>query len=352
MPKLVSEISSGQQFSRSSEEGLVADAQTRVFRIVLNSPGEVVNPSVACGIRIGDANPVNPNIYCTTFDVKFEGESRMVMLCTFQYQSTPGGDVTGSGDPQSQEPTEVPGTLSLSTSLMEMPVALWREVDEQGVVGELKEATNPVGDLYEGITTLSPVLTMSIAQYEEGTGWVAINLDAGTVNKNNVRMFGLDCAPRTLMFRGATGAERSKYWGDNLAQGWDVTYELAYRADTWDILIPQSGFNIFNAPYGSRAGAEANDVEAGSLLLKHDGGKIKGWPNSIEPAADTGAEKTRAMVLVQEYENGGASQLPSAQPIPLNDDGSPRWSKADPKVLVKRYSVYRETVAVFDRVRA
>jgi hypothetical protein len=48
------------------------------------------------------------------------------------------------------------------------------------------------------------------------------------------------------------------------------------------------------------------------------------------------------MVKVFEHESGGASQTPSAQPIPLNDDGTPRIYNADPKVLVYRYRVYRE----------
>jgi hypothetical protein len=48
------------------------------------------------------------------------------------------------------------------------------------------------------------------------------------------------------------------------------------------------------------------------------------------------------MVMVFEYENGGASQLPSAQPIPINDNGRPRIDTASPKVLVYRYQVQDE----------
>jgi hypothetical protein len=48
------------------------------------------------------------------------------------------------------------------------------------------------------------------------------------------------------------------------------------------------------------------------------------------------------MLKVFEYEDGGVSQTPSAQPVPLNLDGSPRIVTADPKVLVQRYQVYDE----------
>lgn len=348
MPKLVSEISSGVQFSRSSDAGVLSDSQTRVFRIALNEPGELVYPTEECGVRIGDPHPVNTNIYCTSFDFKFEGESRSVLLVTFQYKSTAGADA--NEDPKSQPPDIRLANWSISTSLIEVPAARWREVDGQNVAGPLKDAHNPVGDLYEGITTLRPVVTFVFEQFdfEPPSRWAG---NAGDVNGEQVSFPGLTCSPRTLLFRGASGKPAVEFWGDRLYRGWNTSYEFAYRGDTWDIRIPQSGFNIFNAPYGSVNGARGQNVEAGSLLLKHDGGKIKGWPGSIEPADGTGAEKTRAMVLVYEYETGGAQQLPSAQPIPLNDDGSPRWSGADPKVLVKRYSVYEEAFAVFNAVR-
>jgi hypothetical protein len=49
-------------------------------------------------------------------------------------------------------------------------------------------------------------------------------------------------------------------------------------------------------------------------------------------------DRVRAMVRVFSYDDGGASQLPAAQPIALNDDGTPR--KGDP--LVKRYCPYEK----------
>lgn len=347
MPKLVSEISSGHQFSRSSENGMISDSQTRVFRIVLSFPGEIIDPTEHCQIHIGDPHPVNTNIYCTSFDIKFEGESRMVFLCTFQYQSSAGSTPE---DPKSQPPDIRVANWSITTTLIELPVMRWKEVDDQGVVGPFKPAANPVGDLYDGVTTLAGMITFVFEQFDEEPPSRWAN-QAGCVNELPVDFPGLVCEPRTLMFRGASGRPAIEFWGAMLYRGWSVTYEFAYRADTWDIRIPQSGFNIFNAPYGSVSGAHGQNVEAGSLLLKHQGGKIKGWPGAIEPADGTGAEKTRAMVLVYEYENGGASQLPSAQPVPLNDDGAPRWSGANPKVLIKRYCPYIERTDVFSEVR-
>jgi hypothetical protein len=351
MPKLISEISSGHQFSRSSDSGLLADAQTRVFRVLLNSPGEVVDPAVACQINIGDPHPINTNIYCVSYDIKFEGESRLVFLCTFNYQSTAGGST--EEDPKSQPPDLRLATWSMSTSLTEVPLSTWKPVVNGQVGFGWVPAANPVGDLYEGLTVLSPVTTITFEQFEleSPARWLS---DAGYTNESTCTLAGLVCDEGTVMFRGAQGRSTVESWGGQLYRGWTVSFEFMYKFNRgigWDIEVPQSGFNIFNAPYGSRAGAEAQNVEAGSLLLKHDGGRIKNWPNAIEPAEDTGATKTRGMVLVYEYENGGASQLPCAQPIPLNDDGAPRWSGADPKVLVKRYRVYDRTLGVFNHIR-
>lgn len=346
MPKLVKEISVGNQFSRSSEGGATSESYTRVFRVILNSAGEAINPTAVCGIAIGDGHPQNSRVSCSSVDFKYEGDTRMVALCTFQY-TTP---ADGGSEDNNQPPDVRPATWSISTALIEVPVTRWRPVDGDGYLEEEKAAANPIGDLYEGITKLQPVLTFVFEQFDldPPSRWAYA---AGSVNFAEVDFPGMSCDKRTLLFRGASGKPAIEFFGDQVYNGWTVSYEFAYREDTWDVRIPQSGFNIFNAPYGSRAGAEAQNVEAGSLLLKHDGGKIKNWPNQIEPAEGTGAEKTRAMVLVYEYEGGGASQLPSAMPIPLNDDGAPRWSGANPKVLIKRYSAYETSVLVFDAPR-
>ena len=66
MPTKVSEINSGAQFSRSSENGRLADAATRAFRILADAPGEVFDFQEACEIRIGDPYPGNDKLRCTS----------------------------------------------------------------------------------------------------------------------------------------------------------------------------------------------------------------------------------------------------------------------------------------------
>jgi hypothetical protein len=125
MPRRVSEISSGGQFSRSSEEGRIADSQTRVFKVLLN-PGEAVDIQEACEVYIGDQHPQNQNIYCTSFSAQFDGESRTVLVCTFQYASTAAASGGESGqDPKSSPPDVRPANWTTSTSLVEVPAREW-----------------------------------------------------------------------------------------------------------------------------------------------------------------------------------------------------------------------------------
>jgi len=71
--------------------------------------------------------------------------------------------------------------------------------------------------------------------------------------------------------------------------------------------------------------------------LKHAQGRVV--PAVMLPSGVNPGDKVRGMVKVFEYEDGGVSQLPSASPIPLNDNGRPRIHTADPKVIVRAYQV-------------
>lgn len=345
MPKLVSEISSGAQFQRSQDENGVADSQTRIFRVLLNQPGEQFNIQDECGVRIGDAHPVNVNVFCRSFSANFEGDSRMVVLCTFQYQS-----FAGSGqqqqDPGGQAPDVRPMDIATSTSLMEKPAYCWNPQGAAPNAGSWIEPRNPAGDIYDGITKLEPVVNITITGYEAQDP-LRHCLHVGKVNDENLRIGSLFCVIRTLMFRGVSAQPTVESWGNLIFRGWKTTYEFSYRANWtrlgggaeiplgWDIAVPQTGFNVKAFPAD-----EAGDREVFGQPLRHKAGKIISpyeLPQNVFPL-----DKVRAMVKVHEYENGGASQTPSAQPIPLNNDGRPRSSEADPRVLVYRYQIYEE----------
>lgn len=349
MPKLIKEISSGQSFTRSTADGKLADAQVRTFRILLNQPGELVNIQQACNIKPGDPHPVNTNVYCVSWEARFDGDSRAVIIATFNYQST----ASSQGQDQNDQPPDIrPANWTTSTSLMEVPAQSWVEVGQNNqAAGVAGAPINPAGDRYDGVATFDALVTISIEQYcvDDPTEHC---LYAGSVNQEQITVGSLVCQPGSIMFRGVQAKPTVEAYGDLIYRGWTGTYEFAYRPNFvkgiwwnnatydgnigWDTAVPQTGFNV-------KCFLNAGNVDVAGMPLKHKSGKIDGWPNAVAlPDGVNAGDKARAMVLVYEYENGGASQLPSAQPIPLSSDGSPRINTANPPVIVRRYRTARE----------
>lgn len=348
MPREVSEISTGHQFSRTSESGRIADTHTRVFKVLLTHPGEVINIQQACGIYIGDPDTSNPGIFCTSFDSRFDGDSRLVIICTFTFTSTAGSDPSPERDPKSYSPEVRPANWSISSSLAEFPAALWKPESPAPTSGDgWQVPVNPAGDRYDGVVRMEPVISLTIEQFEPNDPTVHV-LKAGVVNKEPFSVGSFSGEKRTLMFRGIQAQPTVESWGANVFRGWKCTYEFMYRKNYagedlgnigWDVAIPQTGFNIINKEAALGGGVH----EVGSLSLEHSSdGKIKNWPDDPSLTIGTSDKKCRAMVLVHAYAEGGASQVPCAQPIPLNDDGTPRSSTASPPVKVYRYQVQDE----------
>jgi hypothetical protein len=329
------------------QDGSVADSQVRVFKIILSAPDEVVDPQVHCNIRVGDTHPVNANITCKSFDVRFDGESRLVMIVTFNYES----QAHSSQQDQNNKPPELrAANWATSTSLVETPVYAWRKMrdwinDNWGIE---EAAVNAAGDIYDAVTKLTAVVNISVEQFELDDPTRHCEY-AGYINEKGISLGSLYMFNHTVMFRGVQSQPHIESWGGEIRRGWKCTYEFMYKANRtkiyqpqrnaeatvdlgWDVAVPQTGFNVnaFAPPGGA-------DDDVYGQPLKHSQGRVVpllSLPNGVTPG-----EKVRAMVKVFEYEDGGVSQAPSASPVPLNDNGRPRINTADPKVLVYGYQV-------------
>lgn len=353
MPKITREVSAGNQFSRSSNQGQLADSAVRAFRIVLNDPTETFDIQQECGVFIGDKHPVNDNLYCVSFDGRLEGDSRMVYSVSFQYQSTADAASSSGGgsgaDPKSQPPDVRPPSWTTSTSLIEQPIYTWRKRTGQRVWGNDGPAVNPAGDIYDGVTRMVPIVTISIQSWAS-TDPTVDNQHAGKVNSVQNTIGTLVMEPHTLMFRGVQCQPAVESWGGSVYRGWRVTYEFMYKKNEtkvrvggvdllvdlgWDVAIPQSGFNVkVFAPPGN-----ADQDPFGQPLKFTDELVIDDNPLALGDDLNAG-DKARAMVRVPLKDK--STQSPSASPIPLNDDGTPRADTADPKVLVYGYAVQPE----------
>ena len=328
MPAGVSEVGAGAQFSRSSQDNQTADTATRTFRIVLNNPQEVLNIQSACGIFIGNIYPTNPDLTCTSFDARYEGESRMVVQATFNYTSE---NSQQQEDQKQKAPDVRPANWTTSSTLMEVPKTVWaRRTGLQSWDGE-KPAINPAGDMYDGITAMEPVVTIAIEQWETVDPTRHLKY-SGSVNEETITLGTLSMTPGTVMFRGVNSQPAVEAWGDLKYRGWRCTYEFAYRRNEttviiggipqkteigWDIAVPLSGFNC----RAFAPNAPAADEDVFGQPLRHNNGKIV--PPLLLPDQVTAGDRVRAMVKVFEYEDGGTSQSPSASPIALKPNGRP-----------------------------
>jgi hypothetical protein len=353
MPKMVAELTQGVTFEFSSEQEGVAASTPRVFRIIKNTPDEYINLPVACQVNIGDEHPGESGLHCFSFTGAYDGDSRMVILATFNYRTTPSQGSSGGGqDPKSFSPDIRPVNWNCSTSLVEAPIHSWERVNSANGAS-LEAATppqNPAGDMYDNASTVVPVVSINLEQFELNDPTRHV-LHAGKTNSKPMQIGSLLVPRRCLMFRGVQSKPADEQWGNILYRGWSCTYEFLFKLNParafvagayvlqdvgWDILQPLSGFNV--KAYQPNLVQPDNDPY-GQPLKQDDKRKIVEPP--ALPAGITAGDKVRAMVRISDADDV-STQLPSAQPIPLNPDGTPRKETANPKVLVYRFKVTEE----------
>lgn len=355
MPKLVSEITSGSQYTKSQgdRQGQSQDSATRVFRVVLSTPGEVIDPQLACGVSIGSSHPNYSSLVCNSADIRFDGESRMAVLCTFQYQGV------NSEVNEDQPPGTEQANWSLTSSLIEQPTHVWRKRNAlYGWEAQSSPAVNSAGDVYDAITQLSAMINVSITQRQIGASPIFHLQKVGFVNSEEILLGPLRMRPHTVMFRGLQAQPFVADWRGAQYRGWQCTYEFAYKPNEtrvriggveqtvdlgWDVAVPQTGFNVLASNLLATQPDQFPDLDPFGQPLKHASGRVQVINNAYSLPDDVASgAKCRAMVRVFEYQDGGVSQAPSASPIPLSDDGVPLKHTANPKVLVYGYAVQPE----------
>lgn len=355
MPKIVSEIAPGMNFDYTKEENRPAITSARVFRILKNAPDEAISLTSDCNVKIGDEHPRIPGIYCYHYSGAYEGESRMSILATFDYRLSP----SANGQDPNQDPPDLrPANWYTSTSLMEVPAYTWDATSRAGVVTVPGiEVTNPAGDLYEGVTKLVPIVTITVDQWE-GDDPTRNNEHAGKINSVAMRIGSLNVPRACLMFRGVQTKPAVESWGDAVYRGWQASYEFLFKRnrarfsdqDTvqpdwftvgWDHLQPVAGFNC---KAFDPANPNAQQDPYGQPLKWDNDGVIVA-PLALPDGVAAG-DKMRAHVKVG-VRGGKQGQRPSAQSVPLNNangniKGTPRAETAVPKVLIERYRVAEE----------
>ena len=354
MPVMTSELAQGYATGRTKTTGSSGITYTRVFKVLLSSPNEAWDIQNVCGVHIGDFYPSDDRVTATSFQDRADGESRVVRIVTFEYSDkAEAGDSSGDQSPQYLPPDVRMANWSTSVSLMEVPCMLMSQFKSGNWTAE-GPALNPVGDLYEGMMRLEPVMTITVEQWEACTPTRHM-AHVGKINSvpivfppsqpTSCGVTPITMAIHTLMFQGLSHKASVESFGPLTYRGWAATYTFSYRRNPaavegindaeigWDMAVPQVGRNIYNT------GIQDGTVEQGSLHYEmSDFGITPNWAGRslVNPGS-----KMPANVLITAA-NGGVSQRPASSPIALNDIGTPRASIQIPPVQVYRTRVYQE----------
>jgi hypothetical protein len=341
MPKMVSELAQGNAFSRSADGGALSDTATRVWKVILNSPDESWDIGGTVGVQIGDPYSGDNPVPCASIEARADGDSRLVRIVTVTYKMSPGGE-EGGEDPKQRSPDIRPANFSTSTTLYEMPAWAWKRHGQQ----DFEPVMNPNKERVDGVTRFEPITTIRVTQFS-GTPGTVHSQHCGRVNSEEMRLGAyMTCPPHTVMFRGVEATPHIESFGDMAYRGFMNSYEFSYRANVttikpagpvpygWDLAVPVSGFMVKNARLNDQ------EVDNESLNLKHNADRTF-VEEPLAIAEGQNDKVGRAQVMISGGE-GKRLQTPSAQPVALNEDGTPRSRTANPPILIWRVSTQEE----------
>lgn len=361
MPKLVVPLTQGNSYSYSSDGGGAGQA-TRKWKVILNEPNETWNVFQTVNVAPGDLYSYGETDRwpCISVEAAPDGESRLVRIVTATYRSNPAVSPTVA-DPRSVEPMARPALYSMSTTLTE--IAAWggKKVDGTGAgaySGPWRPNVNPVGDPVDGLSRLEPVVNITIEQYSL-TDQSQLLQYTGYVNRDLFVFSTLTIAPHGCMLQSIASTPVVEQFQQTQFRGFKVTFNFAVRANWthtrngtepigWDMAVPQTGLNVLNASWALDP-LYQSVIDHQALSLQHEDGRVAKLAGGQLILADgTTDKKVRAMVTLpaqtkQSSSTYGYVQRPAAQPVPLNDDGTPRNTQSQQDaVLINRICIQPE----------
>lgn len=370
MPIMKSELAQGFATGRTKTTGSSGITYTRVFKVLLSSPNEAWDIQATCGVHIGDYYPSDNRVTATSFQDRADGDSRVVRLVTFEYSDkAEAGDSSAENSPQFLPPDVRMANWSTSVSLMEVACLMSSKQTSPGTWTTDATPTNPNGSLYEGMTRLEPVMTVTVEQWEACTPTRHMD-HVGKINSVDIvfppgqpsscSVTPMTMKPHTLMFQGLSHKASVESFGNMTYRGWAATYTFNFRKNPasinggpydgaffglagrsqytenigWDMAVPQVGRDIKNIGKGIA------EVDQGALHYNiSDTGKIlPDWANR----SLVNENMILPALLLLSCPGGGSTQRVAASPVALNDNGSPRARDIQCPVIVYRHRVHEE----------
>lgn len=188
---------------------------TRSFIVRVDNPRESMAViAQAAGIQFGATHPDDGNVFAMEFDCKPRGNTLLSYLLTVRYY-TPSKE--GDEDPFRLPPDVWTGGSSVSSG------PCWQDINRTPI-------TNSAG-------VALPDLTMDIADFQVSLtrcfgSYSGVSALQNYTNKINSDSW-LGCPPKTWKCQGGRFNKKTEGTSNGVFVYWEVTFDFAYRADTW-----------------------------------------------------------------------------------------------------------------------
>jgi hypothetical protein len=235
MAELKGELARERSLSGKVQE---TDAYTRSFLVKAAEIDEsLIDISNAPGIALKDEHPENAAIKCMEYDVKCVDDSGLLFQVDFKYYAPPPDlNEDEGGLPQ-------PGTIdgfgkkpiwSAGSSVTSGPCT---ETIDNPPAAIKNSAGDPLEDVVKEHAEFRLSVTMYAFSASDWTGLAASYTNA--VNSDNWN----GGAPGTWKCQGCSAQQVTESIGGTSFTLWEITWEFAYRADTWTLKLLDIGYN-------------------------------------------------------------------------------------------------------------
>ena len=270
---------------------------TRTFLVRTDCVESISTVSGYVGIVYGSAHPENADSFLESFDTSVADDSGLLYTVKLNYEPRKPGEQ----DQEEEEPSEEPGNIpGLSRS------AVWGASSSVSSGPAFHDLAldiicNTAGDPIEGLSRELADFKLTLTQYYlEHASWTG--LAAGYTNTTNDAVWN-GCAIDTWKCQGCSAKLSSETIKDEndvetVTKFWEVSWEFAYRAETWALKTWDVGLS------GKMADTGLPDINGtGKMNIKGQDGKAVKSPVALhlgiaKVAADDGWPKPDQLSFV------------------------------------------------------
>ena len=230
------------KFSQSGSEADRASSYTRTFLVRTDCVENISTVTGYVGVYYGTAHPEDGESYLESFETSVADDSGLLYTVTLNYKPKKPEDQGKGDEPDSTEPGNIAGLSkqsqwSASSSVSAGPCF----EDEAGDI-----ITNTAGDALEGLSREFADYKLTLTQYYLlHTDWDGIarsytnTCNDAIWNGGQIRTWKCQGCSAKLMIENV----KDEFDVETLTKFWELSWEFAYRKETWDLKVWDIGFS-------------------------------------------------------------------------------------------------------------